>query len=740
MSSSEKHLYEFGEFRLDTAERLLLRNGKPVSLPPKVFDTLVVLIQHSGHLLDKEQLMKELWPDAFVEEVNLSVNISALRKTLGEGENGESFIETVPKRGYRFTAQVSELESGPEDLIVHNRIRAHIVTEELEASANVAIGTGAWEPQRQIEAARLSILERFADEIRRHKRAAGLALALFLIAVAGLGFGLYKLITRKTVAPFEAMKITRLTSNGDAVDAAISPDGRYVAYVMADSGRQSLWMRQVATASNMQIIPPADVRWGGLTISTDGDYLYYLMGEQTFGVLYKMPILGGLPRKLIWDIDSLVTLSPDGKRMAFLRGYPADGQSALIVAKADGASEQKLAIRKDPDFFSGAEDAPAWSPDGTIIACPAGTTGADGSYMGVLEVRVQDGSAKLLTPQRWWRIRRMAWLRDGRGLVFAGQEQESDPAQLWYLSYPAGEVRRITNDLNDYRSVSLTADGTSLVTVQSGLLSSIWIAPNGDTQHAKDIRANNADGVEGMSWTPDGRLVYTSRASGHSDIWMMDQDGGNQKQLTADGSNNKWPVASADGRYIIFMSDRAGLQSIWRMEINGNNPKELTVGGSGWQPDCSPDSQWVIYRTGFGNHTLWKVSIDGGEPVQVNDKASSRPAISPDGKWIACAYFGPEGIKTAVYPFAGGEPVRILDVSSPGFYVRWTPDGLALAHIDRQTQRNIVSQPVDGGPPKPLTDFQADRIFRFAWSRDGKQLALVRGNVTSDVVLIRNFR
>src|SRR5437870_955636 len=112
MSSSEKHLYEFGEFRLDTTERLLLRNGQPVSLPPKVFDTLVVLIQHSGHLLDKDQLMHELWPDAFVEDVNLSVNISVLRKALGESENGQRYIETVPKRGYRFTAQVSELESG----------------------------------------------------------------------------------------------------------------------------------------------------------------------------------------------------------------------------------------------------------------------------------------------------------------------------------------------------------------------------------------------------------------------------------------------------------------------------------------------------------------------------------------------------------------------------------------------------------------------------------------------------
>src|SRR6266536_2335371 len=181
MSSSEKHLYEFGEFRLDTAERLLLRNGKPV------------LVQNGGHLLDKEKLMRELWPDAFVEDVNLSVNISVLRKALGERENGEGFIETVPKRGYRFTAQVTELESGNQDLIVHNRIRARIVTEELQPGADVAIGKGTWEPPGEIEAASHgSIAERFVDKLNRRKGAAVVVLVVLVIAIAGVGFGLYK--------------------------------------------------------------------------------------------------------------------------------------------------------------------------------------------------------------------------------------------------------------------------------------------------------------------------------------------------------------------------------------------------------------------------------------------------------------------------------------------------------------------------------------------------------------------
>jgi Tol biopolymer transport system component/DNA-binding winged helix-turn-helix (wHTH) protein len=740
MSSSEKHLYEFGEFRLDTAERLLLRNGKPVALPPKVFDMLVVLIQNGGHLLDKERLMRELWPDAFVEDVNLSVNISVLRKVLGESDNGEGFIQTVPKRGYRFIAQVSELESGDEDLIVHNRFRARVVSEEVEPVADVAIGKGAGEPPREIEAARLSIAEHLADRISRHKRGAGLALTVLLLAIAGVTFGLYKLIGHKSSSAFERMKITRLTNNGKAVDGAIAPDGKYVVYVMADSGQESLWLRQVAAASNVQIVPPGDVQYGGMTFSSDGNFLYYVSEQKNAAELYQMPVLGGAPRKLVSDIDSLVAFSPDGKHLAFMRGYPAEGQSALMVAQADGTSEQKLAIRKNPDFFSPADSNPAWSPDGKVIACPAGTTGADGSYMSVLGVRAEDGSARALTQQRWWRVGRMAWFPDGQGLIFTGQEQESSPSQVWYLSYPGGEVHRITNDLNDYHRVSVTADGASLVTVQSDLLSSMWIAPSDDTEHARKIRSNNADGVEGISWMPDGRIVYVSRASGHSDIWIMNQDGSNQRQLTADGSNNKWPAASPDGRYIVFVSDRAGLQNIWRLDIDGNNPRELTKGGGEGLPDCSPDGQWVVYRSSLGKKTLFRVSIDGGEPVPINEKGSSRPTISPDGKWIACAYFGdPERIKTAIYPFTGGEPVKILDLTPSRFYMRWTPDGRALAYIDH-SYRNIVSQSIDGGSSTQLTNFSSDHIFGFAWSRDGKQLALTRGNVTSDVALITSFR
>ena len=531
------------------------------------------------------------------------------------------------------------------------------------------------------------------------------------------------------------MKIARLTSTGKATDAAISPDGKYVVHVVDDGEQQSLWLRQVSTSSNVQINPPADVSYFGLTFSPGGDYLYYVAWDKkTPFALYQMPVLGGAARKLVTDIDSVVTFSPDGKQFAFLRGYPSQGEIAVLVANADGTAERKLATH---GLNSDALGDPAWSPNGKVIAYPAESTDANGKTL--FEVQVADGSVKPISSQRWWRVENVAWLRDGSGLVFIARESVASPSQIWYLSYPGGEAHRITNDLNDYLSMSLAADSAALVTVKSEQVSNIWIAPNDDARRASQVTHTKFDGVEGISWTPDGKIVYASGASGNLDLWMIEANGTGQKQLTADAGNNSRPSVSSDGRYVVFMSDRTGTNHVWRIDIDGSNARQLTNGTGEWDPQCSPDGKRVIYQLMSGKTPLWEVPIDGGESVQIINKTSSGVAISPDGKWIASGYFQPTEVKTAIYPIEGGEPHRILDLSGY-YYFRWTPDGRALAYVDNKYPSDISSQIIDGGPSKQLTNFKSDLIFSFAWSRDGKQLALARGTVNKDVVLISNFR
>jgi Tol biopolymer transport system component len=494
-------------------------------------------------------------------------------------------------------------------------------------------------------------------------------------------------------------------------------------------------MRQVSTSSDVQINPPANVRYLGLTFSPNGDYLYYnAWDKKTPFSLFQMPVLGGASRRLVVDIDSVVTFSPDGKQLAFVRGLPPQNLVSLCVANVDGTAERKLASRKIPSSPSLGEA--AWSPDGKVIAWPSGD--ASGSFMTMVEVSLTDGSEKPISSQRWASIGRLTWLRDGSGLVFTARERLASPSQIWYLSYPGGEVHRITNDLNDYLGVSLTKDSTALVTVETEQVSNIWIAPNDNAHRARQITNTKFDGAEGISWTPDGKIIYASRASGNLDLWIFNANGTGQKQLTADAGNNSRPSVSFDGRYVVFVSDRTGTNHIWRADIDGGNARQLTKSNGESNAQCSPVDPWVVYQPWSDKSGLWKVSIDGDEDVALINKSSAGIAISPDGKWIASAYFEPTTIKTAIYPIEGGEAHKILDIFS--FNVRWTPDGRALAYVDQNYPANISSQTVDGRAAKRLTDFTSDRIFRFAWSHDGKQLALARGTLTNDVVLIRNFR
>jgi len=593
-----------------------------------------------------------------------------------------------------------------------------------------------------------SSAEYLISEIKRHKRGVALLGTALVLLLASAGYGLYRFLSqpKPAAAPFQATKVTKVTATGRAQLAAISPDGKYVVYAEQDSGQQSLWVKQVVTGSSVQIVPPAVIRYWGLTFSPDGNYVYYVRYEKgvgPFNELYQVPTLGGPPRKLIERVDSAVTFSPDGQRLAFVRDSLKKEETSIVLANADGSGERTLATRKAPRrFASDVATRIAWSPDGKTIACPAGDGGVDAK--GVVGVSIEDGSEKLLTSQRWRFVRQVAWLFDGSGLVVTAAEEGStrSSTQLWRVTFPSGETHRITNDLNNYGDVSLAAGSGALVTVQRNRISNIWIAPKGDTSRAKQITSGTLD--SGLVWTPNGKVVYWSESSGGADIWMVDADGSNPRQLTHEGENGR-PRVSPDGRFLVFGSSRAGKMNIWRMDIDGTNEKQLTDGQSNANPYLSPDGRWLVYVSwDHGNGTLWKMPIDGGEPFRLSDPTANLPVVSPDGKQVACFYWDeqanpPRG--AMILPFAGGPPTRRFDIGphNGGFVLHWTPDSRFLLYVGA-LHSNIWSQPIDGGAPVQLTDFQGDQVFDFDYSPDDQWLAVARGRVTDDVVLISDSR
>ena len=566
-------------------------------------------------------------------------------------------------------------------------------------------------------------------------------ISLSVILVAAVGFGVVKLFgprhsTAAPTGPFQSIRMSRLTSSGKAIKAAISPDGKYAAYVQYEGGESSLWVRHVATSNNAELVKPAEVHYGGLTFSPDGGTIYYNASSKASHVsgLYQISVLGGTPRLLANDVDSPATFSPDGKRMAYLRGYPQRNEVHLFIANADGSNEQQVATSAAPETF--VFEGMSWSPDGKRIAHGI-LNFEDGQTTRIGILNVEDRSREILPTQRWFSLGRLEWLKDGSGLVVRAADETTRLMQVWLVTYPEGKARRVTNDLNTYAAISLSAETNTVVAVQSDIIASVWAGSDGARQITS--LSDNGDGSKGMAWMPDGRLVYTSMASGAPELWVMKADGSDRKQLTSDGSISFSPSVSADGKLIAFTSIRSGRRNIWLMDGDGKNVRQLTNGSSDILPSLSPDGRWVVYQSSAGfKSTIWKIPTAGGDPVQLTTTISGMPQVSPDGKSILCDYWDVSADSVwqiAVLPFDGGEPK--LRFKPEGGVVRWAPDGKGIMFIkDSNGVANIWVQPLDSSPPRQLTNFKSDMIFNFDRSRDGKLLALSRGIVTNDVVLI----
>jgi len=601
-----------------------------------------------------------------------------------------------------------------------------------------------------------SSAEYIAGRIKSHKKSLAVILAIGLVAVAvGLGFALYKFAGwGKPAAPsFQNFTVSRITTSGLAQDASISPDGKYIVYLeMRDDGSRGLYVKQTATGNIIPIVPPT---WGNIlkntSFSPDGNFVYYRFSDRIHGfALYQVSSVGGTPRKIIDRCNSAAAVSPDGRNIAFMRYL--DSTSNIFVANVDGTGERLLASSNENEVFK--EDGLTWSPDGKTIAIAAGATVDGVDQMKLMGIDAGSGAKRDLSPKRWVDAGRVVWMPDGAALALMATERTDEVgSQVWRVSYPSGEASRITNDVQvrDDSSLGVTADGRTLVTVTEQLRSRIESVPaGGEVSRLTRLTSAeaNGEGYEGFDLAPDGRVVFSSYEGGQFDLWIMNSDGGGRQRLTSDTHVEDDPTVSPDGRHIVFRSNRpdgAATMRLWRIDIDGGNPVQLAARAD-FPPQISPDSRWVLYSIWSVSEkftSLWKVSIDGGEPVRLTDYPSGwdDSSYSPDGKWIGCYFLDEQDDERyGIIPASGGRPIRHF--SFPGFQyqsVHWTADSRDLSFIGAPPDpSNIWLQPADGGEPRKLTDFKTDYIYGHAWSRDGKTLALARGRPAFDVVLMKD--
>jgi len=599
----------------------------------------------------------------------------------------------------------------------------------------------------------LSSVEFFADRIKHHKKVSFAAIVIGLLIAGAAGYGLYKLFSRPK--QFGPIRMTALTTGGKISEEdingqiAISPDGKYVVCAANNAKQQpSLWLRQISTNSLVRIVPPENGAYLATTFSPDGELVYFvamLERNKFVPTLYRIPVLGGTPAKVLDQVYSAIAFSPNGDQIAFVR--KDQNEMSLMLANTEGSGQpRKIATRKLPDGFS--VSGPSWSPDGKRIACGV-LNGAGAVYSSVVEVPIEGGEPKPIGAERWASVGRVIWLPDSSGLIMTAQpESSSIGTQIWFLPYPSGQAQRITNDLNGYGEVSLglTSDANTIATIQQVNASSIWIGgPNEDESRARQIVKTNLP--ESVAWTPDGRVVYASRTGENWDISIINRDGSQNKQLTADVFIDHQPSVSPDGKYIVFQSNRSGARNLWRVDIDGSNAQQVTSGSFiDESPVFSPDGRSVIFTsTRTGTATIWKVGIDGGEPKQLTDHPSQFPMVSPDGKFVSYFYVDKQSNnepKLAMIPAEGGATVKTIDLprTVQPIAFAWMPDGLSIAYLDNGSGIfNVWTQPLDGKAPKQLTNFRSEFLTGFAVSRDGK-IASYRFSATRDIVLIKGFR
>jgi serine/threonine protein kinase len=598
-----------------------------------------------------------------------------------------------------------------------------------------------------------SSAEFVASQISRYKMAFAISAGVVAVALIGGVYALYRFNGSRTrPASSGGMKISRLLSSGDVTDVSISPDGKYVVYARYRDGAASLYVRQVSTGSEQEIVPPmTNGSFGGTTFSPDSELVYYTYfhsDESPLGTLYQVPVIGGRePKKILEDLRWIISFAPDGNRFAFYRGFDQSGESVLMSASLDGGTPRELARRRGNDWFNGI---PAWSPDGSVIACVAATD-SGGTQYSLVEVPAVGGAEKLITSYKWHgQAYRPLWLHDGTGLIINAKENLTSPTQIWHVTYPDGAVTRVTNDLTEYGSsgFDLTADSSTIVTIASDRPTSIWLAaPGEDESRARRITSGKYDGQGGRDWTPDGRVVYVARNGDYADLWIVNADGTAQKQLTSSQDAENSVRVSSDGRSIVFASTPpAGLQHIWRVDVDGSKLKQLTDGNFvDYSPFWSPDGQWIFYGSWkTGNFSLWKIPADGGTPEQIADLAFEGVRFPPRSKLIFGNYYdeqiSPSRWRPALFSLDTRQLVKVFDYPPNAGFTDMLDERTLIYTETNNEVSNLWVLPIEDGSAKPVTRFTSQRIFNFAVSPDGKQFAISRGTTSADIVLIKDFR
>jgi DNA-binding winged helix-turn-helix (wHTH) protein/Tol biopolymer transport system component len=716
--TSHSPVFVFSDFRVDPNRRLLLHGDETVALHPKAFELLLMLVENRDRVISKNELLNTIWEGQFVEENNLAVQVSALRKVYGENSREHRFIVTVPGRGYRFVSDVA-------------------VETEPATNGNMESGVelGSRTPFSTVGSSHLESVPRIS--LFRY------GIAVFIVLAAGALLYWAGGNRRAHTEP----KMTRLTASGKVVNAAISQDGKFVVFAQKEGNGESLWLRQIETGSQVRLVQPQELEYVGLSISPDNSFIYY----STFGenraatMLQRIALLGGEPENVgTIDTGVAVSFSPDGKRIVYAEASSHTRESYLKVADADGANPS--VVIRAPEAERVIEDhkagPAAWSPDGSEVA--VAVSNVDAKMTGIQLINPETGAERTLVPPRFSRIHSVAW-QGSRTLGFVGSEYSGSESQVWAADAKTGDVRRITNDVQNYIWLSASRQG-SLLTIQASELSSIKVAAFDDRAASLTPREIlHEPDILGVTFGPDRSVFYTSRLGGTREIWRVSPDGSNPQQVTT-GANvvKNFAVSPRDGS-LVFTSSREGANSLWMVDADGKNLRRLTD-GQDFNPQFMPDGGSIVFQRGSHDFpSIWRIAIDRtSPPVELTQIHSIDPAVSFDGSRIAFYFMDKTDgqWRIGLVDSTTGQFLSKLDFPRPVAErrMRWHPSGDFIGQIFNTGENaNLLLVPASRGEPHVVSNLGNGVVNSFAWSADGNTLLYLLTTETHDAVSLTNF-
>ncbi len=708
------HNFEFGEFRFEANEKVLLRDGKPLSITPKTFQLLSVLIENHGRIVEKDELMKAVWADSFVEDGNLTFTIRLLRKALGDEIRKPRFIETVARRGYRFIADVREIPAETETL-------TSIEDQDQKLSEKRS-------DRRKFKGFYIPIF----------------SIALLLIGAVALGAWYVQNNNSEAApvlsAPFAAEK---LSNSGKVGIAVITPDGKNVIYQNSGGdGKQSIWLRQLDSANNVEIIPPSDNFYFSLTTSPDGNFLYFTRRPRTEdrqADIYRISMFGGVPVKIVNEAQGWMSVSPDGAKISFVRCRYTDEEfcSLLIADTADGANERKLVSRPRPFRISDNKI----SPDGKSVAFAVGQSENGANEFSLSEINLESGAERQITVQKFFNIKSLAWLPDQNNLLFTASQKNDRTFRIWQVSAADGDAQAITKDSETYATVSLDTAAAKVVSTQVVRDFRLTVYQT-ENPSSPQVLTDATD----FSFAPDGKIYFSSILTGdNEDIWSVGTDGKGQRQLTNDKADDSIPISAPDGNSIFFASNRSGEFHVWQMDTDGSNQKQITKNKGGFPLAVSPDGKWIYFHSTI-DKTIWRTTIDGSIEELFLDKRKHNFAFSPDGSQIA--HFDKDGETKVIniVSVADKQIIKTIRLAEPTFRpikLKWSPDGKKLGYIlanKSMTDHTLWFQTLDRPTPEKICGLGDEEISRFAFAPDGKTFAVIKGVWKHDAVLLKGLK